>query len=466
MWFYSRVTGFIGLAIGLLLSLTACADTPTGQALERSLKADPLLQGKVPPSDDKSKDGAEKLATLPADFPIEIPRYPDAVLKTVELPDLDEAETETRTRWLSAAAIASVRQFYQRQFQSGWEVLSRSSDHRGSTFVVRRKTLILRVSLRPLANKPDPSAQKPDATATAATELLIFYSRDSENKNIGATPGAATPKATDSAANDSLSNTENSESGSAKPDKEDARTDTTTDGNHSAFSNGATAFSDLNQVPPELREFVADVAKLGLLTAGTQGTKDQQTGDKQALEPNKPITRREYARWLVAANNRLYDTQPAKQIRLGVKTANPAFQDVAGSDVDFSAIQGLAEAGIIASPLSGESTAVLFRPDAPLTREQLILWKVPLDLRQALPRATLEAVQQTWGFQDAARINPKAMQAVLADFQNGDRANIRRVFGYTTLFQPQKLVTQAEAAAAIWYFGTEGEGRSAREVLQ
>jgi hypothetical protein len=58
------------------------------------------------------------------------------------------------------------------------------------------------------------------------------------------------------------------------------------------------------------------------------------------------------------------------------------------------------------------------------------------------------------------------LRAVLADFQNGELANIRRVFGYTTLFQPKKPVTRAEAAAAVWYFGAEGEGVSAQDALQ
>jgi hypothetical protein len=116
--------------------------------------------------------------------------------------------------------------------------------------------------------------------------------------------------------------------------------------------------------------------------------------------------------------------------------------------------------------LTGDATAVLFRPDAPLTRENLILWKVPLDTRSSLPTASVDAVKQTWGFQDAGKTEPKALRGVLADFQNGDLANIRRVFGYTTLFQPKKSVTRAEAAAALWYFGAEGEGISAQDALQ
>ncbi len=232
------------------------------------------------------------------------------------------------------------------------------------------------------------------------------------------------------------------------------------------IASGAIDFSDLNKTPKELQQYVADLAKLGVLTPASDNNKTSQSKDSTLFEPNKVITRREYARWLVSANNRLYAGQPAKQIRLGTDTAQPAFQDVPRNDPDFPAIQGLAEAGLISSPLSGDSTTVTFRPDAPLTRENLVLWKVPADTRQALPTASLDAVKQTWGFQDAARIDPKALRAVLADFQNGDLSNIRRAFGYTTLFQPKKTVTRAEAAAALWYFGFQGEGQSAQDALK
>ncbi|HEY9659228.1 MAG TPA: S-layer homology domain-containing protein, partial [Allocoleopsis sp.] len=151
---------------------------------------------------------------------------------------------------------------------------------------------------------------------------------------------------------------------------------------------------------------------------------------------------------------------------LAVASDQPTFQDVPSSDPDFGVIQGLANAGLIPSPLSGDSTVVTFRPNTPLTREEMILWKVPVDLRQALPNATIEAVQQSWGFQDAARIDPKALRAVLADYQNGDLANIRRAFGYTTLFQPKKAATRAEAAAALWFFGLQADGISAKDALQ
>lgn len=229
---------------------------------------------------------------------------------------------------------------------------------------------------------------------------------------------------------------------------------------------GSIAFTDLSKAPKELQQYVSDLARLGVLSPAAANAKAASATNSTLFSPNKVITRREYARWLVAANNRLYASQPAKQIRLSTDNAQPAYQDVPRTDPDFPAIQGLAEAGLLPSPLSGDSTTVTFRPDAPLTRENLVLWKVPADTRQALPTASLDAVKQTWGFQDAPRIDSKALRAVLADFQNGDLSNIRRAFGYTTLFQPKKSVTRAEAAAALWYFGFQGDGQSAQEALK
>jgi hypothetical protein len=164
-------------------------------------------------------------------------------------------------------------------------------------------------------------------------------------------------------------------------------------------------------------------------------------------------------------NNRFYQSNPNRRIRAGVTSSQPVFQDVPISDPDFAAIQGLAEAGIIPSPLTGSSTTLTFRPDAPLTRKDLLLWKVPLDTREPLPSATTEAIKQAWNFQDAEKIEPRVSQALLADHQLGDFANIRRTYGYTTLFQPDKAATRAETAAVLWRFGNPTEGITAAEVL-
>jgi hypothetical protein len=220
----------------------------------------------------------------------------------------------------------------------------------------------------------------------------------------------------------------------------------------------------MDEVPEDLRPYVQDWLALGMVEKAASKT---ATGTVKTSEfkPNQPITRGEFAHWLLTANNQFYQDVPAKLIRPATASTTPAFQDVPTTYPYFAAIQGLAEAGIIPSAKTGNATAVTFRPEAPLTRETLVLWKVPLDTRAALPTANTEAVTTTWGFQDAAKIEPLALRAVLADHQNGDFANIRRAFGFTTLFQPQKGVTQAEAAAALWRFGTQTEGISAADRL-
>lgn len=215
-------------------------------------------------------------------------------------------------------------------------------------------------------------------------------------------------------------------------------------------------FSDIEQVPEVFRSYVLDLANLGILTAK----------ENNQFNPNKPITRREYARWLVKAKNRFYQDSPEQQIRLALKNAKPAFSDVLSNDADFLVIQGLAEAGLISSYLTGDSNTFLFRPDAPLTRSDLIIWKVPIDTGKSLPKASIDGVKETWGFQDTAQIEPIGLRGLYADFQNREQGNVRRVFGYTTLFQPQKTVTRAQAAAALWYFGYQGDGMSAQDVLK
>ncbi|MFN3362248.1 MAG: S-layer homology domain-containing protein [Pseudanabaenaceae cyanobacterium] len=175
---------------------------------------------------------------------------------------------------------------------------------------------------------------------------------------------------------------------------------------------------------------------------------------------NATISRREYARWLVTTHNRFF-SDPAQQIRPALPDRElPLFRDVPQSDPDFGFIQGLANAGIIDRSLQE------FQPDRPLTREVMVQWKIPLDLRRPIPPASSNAVQNAWNFQDSDRISPSALGAVLQDSRLGELSNIRRSFGFTTLFQPGKHVSRLEAALSLWYFGDGEKGISAKEVLQ
>ncbi len=470
---YRRAAGLVSLAV-LLTSLTACANSRAGKNIEQTLHADPRLPGNsvtVGPSNDSTPPN-KATAQLPVDFPAEIPLYPNAQLKEVTQPTTQASGKSANqstagdgklTRWVSSDPSNLIESFYQKQFQANnWKILSQPTDTQGGTIEARRNNLDLTVSIQPqpATSTPSttPSLSQPPAGQNpgAATEFVIQYLRNADetpSPTTGTTAPTPQPSATNSI-------------GPVPPSGVTIQPTPTPEPTTAPATTGSEVFTDLNQVPQEFRQYIEDLAQLGALPLDPSGSKSDKSATVTQFEPNKIISRREYARWLFTANNKIHANSPAQQIHLASQTAQPAFQDVPPTVPDFPIIQGLAEAGIIPSPLSGDSTAVLFRPDAPLTREQMILWKLPLDTHHSLPNASVDAVKQTWGFQDAARIDPKALRAVLADFQNGDQSSIRRVFGYTTLFQPQKPVTRAQAAAALWYFGTQGEGLSAKDALQ
>jgi hypothetical protein len=340
--------------------------------------------------------------SLPADFPL----YPQAKLQST-------AQTEdkgTLTTWTTPDPIEFVYKFYQQELPAKqWEIVTAPSDS--------EPRLILKQSESIVTIVPQTGTEKQQSGVTTYTINLL-------GATVTPTP---TPTATST----------------PTPTPTSSPTPTTS---------SLPVTKPTGKLPSTTSEYLTDLTKIGVFT----------TAD---ANPNRVVTRREYARWLVAAHNRITGTKPTQQLKLATTDTKPAFQDVPSTNPDFPSIQGLAEAGLIPSSLSGDATAVLFRPDAPLTREQMILWKVPLDTRQPLPTASLDAIKQTWGFQDAGKVEPTALRAVLADFQNGDRSNIRRVFGYTTLFQPKKTVNLGEVATAIWYFGANSEGLSARESI-
>ena len=442
----------VSLAV-LLAALTACANSPNGKNIEQILAADPRLQEKsgtatsAPPQQQPSDPNTSlpprenAIASLPADFPTEI-RYPNAQLQEVTPPTSQNngdnntsasAERSHRTRWITSDPSNFVLDFYQKEFKANnWEILNQQQSDAPATIEARRNDLQVSVSIIPTGTSTQTNATPAPSQPKAGTEFIIEYQR-----NIPET--AQSP---------SVPQTSN------QPPATDPRTTQN------------SSFTDLNSAPQELRQYITDLASLDVFQLEQTNSKSNTTEILTQFQPGKTISHREFARWLFAANNQIHANRPSQQIRAASPTAQPAFKDVPATDPDFPVIQGLAEAGLIPSSLSGATDSVLFRPDAPLTREQLILWKVPLDTRQALPNASIDAVRESWGFQDAARIDPKALRAVLADFQNGEQSNIRRALGYTTLFQPKRPVTRAEAAAAIWYFGNASEGISAAEALK
>jgi S-layer homology domain len=317
---------------------------------------------------------------------------------------VEPKEGGTVTTWTTPDSIESVYKFYQQELPSKqWEIITQPSDS-SPQLVAKQKQTTVTIA-------PQTSTDKQQSGLTTYTISLLAATTSSTSSTPAPTASTPTPTVAPTA--------------STKPS---------------------------SSVPAATADYLNDLTKIGVLTS-----KDTAV--------NRVVTRREYARWLVAAHNKITGAKSTQQIKLAATDTKPIFQDVPSTNPDFPSIQGLAEAGLIPSPLSGDATSVLFRPDTPLTREQMILWKIPLDTRQPLPAASLDAVKQTWGFQDAGKVDPRALRAVLADFQNGEQSNIRRVFGYTTLFQPKKTVNLGEVAIAIWYFGANSEGLSARDAV-
>lgn len=452
------------LSLCCLTFLSACANYPASKGLEQSLAADPQLKNNPPfrqlaQTPNQNNQEPEKPVQLPADFPLEIPPYPNSKL-------IDQSEQGQQTVWSSSDPTNVVQNFYQQKFQEkNWEMISRPTETGEGSLVAEKNNLQVTISL------------KPSQTPGTATEYQIEYQRkDGEATNVPTPPVISSPLPETQASPNSAppealpspipSPTSLLPTPFPSPEAAALPTPDISPVPMPATPESPVLKKALKDVPSGLRPYVSDLSKLGVFQPQQPQNQKNRDATTPLTEPQNVVTRRIYAQWLVNANNEIFTNNPAKQIRLSGPNETPVFEDVPKTDPDFTVIQGLAEAGLIPSPLSGDINVVKFRPDEPLTREDLILWKVPLDLRKTLPEATVEQVKSAWDFQDTSKIDPAALRAVLADSRNGDFSNIRRVFGYTRLFRPDKTVSRAEAAAALWYFGDQKEGMSAQKALQ
>lgn len=431
--------------------LTACAGGTIGSILEESLAPDSRLQENQTVTGAKNisvahNESKKSRVNLPENFPQGIPIYPNAKLLAIQTSQ--GRDNKVTIQWLSKDPSSIITDFYSQQLQkNNWEIINRKQITKDfqSVLFAKHNHVEVNISIQPQKSNNTSSRQSKNHMDT---EISIAYIVNQKH-NI---PEYQT----------NLPKLEKSEL--IKPMlKEESKSQSL---NQITPSKNTFSIIKDNKVPQQLRQYVKDLTLLGILKEPNNNIKNSASNTDKQFKPNKIITRREYAYWLLGANNSMYLNNPAKQIRLASVNDRPVFKDISSQDPDFPTIQGLAEAGLISSSLSGDTKAVLFRPDAPLTREQLLLWKIPLDVRESLPEADINLVKQVWGFQDVDKIGPKVLRALLADHQNGEKSNIRRVFAYTTLFQPKKAVTCAEAAASLWYFGTEAEGISAIEAAK
>ncbi|WP_319420333.1 S-layer homology domain-containing protein [Pleurocapsa sp. FMAR1] len=467
----------------LLALLTGCGNS---NALESFVGADPGLlknngkqlsqqtanQGKPStandhtqnkPADNQAKvsesqgESTSQSSALPQNFPKSFPLYPQAQLKEAKR----ENETSGRLTWDSPDRQKAIADYYEAKLAANdWKIIK---PFNLNPQLETAKAIAVKNDLRvDLA-----LVRSPNKANNNGTEISVIYQPIEADIGRGNSQGINSQGELSQTLLKSKSqqqtNSSNQEQKSKTQSPKLAVGDQPSNTSDTKSSNSSGVdFQDLDQAPEQLRQPLESVAALDILTP--------YTGDGNVelskFAPNKIITRGEYARWLITANNRYFQDSLDKKIYLATATNEPAFQDVKPNNPDFEAIQSLAETGLIPSRLTEDSNNVLFKPDAPLTREDLLAWKVPLDMRQSLPKASIEAIKESWGFQDAGNIDSTAIRALYADFQNGDRSNVRRIFGYTTLFQPKKPVTRAEAAASLWYFGFQGDGVTAKEILE
>ena len=369
-------------------------------------------------------------ATISINIPQNIPQYPQGKLVNFEASNHYQL---IKTLWEVNENDEVIKSYYQEQLkQDNWQIITpfpqaANQTNDNNILVAQKDDFKLKISL----------------LSTTPTQFTLEYKKASSDlitSDIINDENIPTPTPTPS----------------ITPTPQITATPTPTP---SENPSSPRTFDDITQLNENFKEYIENLNELGIFT-------ESDITENNKFNPNEPIKKRDFVRWLVNTNNKIYGEDNTKKIRLDSPHSELAFRDILPDDPDFKVIQGLAETGIIPSSLIGENNPDLFYPDEALTREELILWKVYFDLHQALPKADLKLIEETWGFQDASTINPQVFNALYADFQNEKYSNIRRIFGYTTLFQPQKTVTRGEAAAALGYFGTDNEGISLKNFLE
>lgn len=176
------------------------------------------------------------------------------------------------------------------------------------------------------------------------------------------------------------------------------------------------------------------------------------------FNPQGPITRAEFVRWLVRANNAIYAGSPDKTIRLS-DNGKATFSDVPDTRPDSRYIQAMTNAGFAIG--YDDKT---FKPDQILTREQMLGIKVALDHRVAMDVDT-DSPPGEWT--DSNKIAKKYWPAFYIETVYQNNANIGRIFGTIKTLKPQAPVTRAEAAVAIWAISDRTNGfTTAEEALQ
>jgi hypothetical protein len=159
-----------------------------------------------------------------------------------------------------------------------------------------------------------------------------------------------------------------------------------------------------------------------------------------AFRPHDPITRGDYVRWLVRANNVYFASD--RQIRLPETAGNQTFVDVPPGNPNYKYIQGMADAGLVIG-----IDAKHFAPDRLLTREELIAIYEGRWSNGGNYSHIAQISEAQLGFKDDSQIAHQYWDAFNNDHWNG--GNLQRIFGIVGMFHPRQHVTREEAVISV-----------------
>lgn len=208
----------------------------------------------------------------------------------------------------------------------------------------------------------------------------------------------------------------------------------------------ASEFTDLNDL--QTKGMIEDLAKLGIFKDLIQG---------KEFKPYEPIKRSDYIIWLFTAYNKI--KPESEQIRFAPPNLAAKFSDVPSTHTAYKFVQALANAGYSVGYEDGT-----FKPDKPITREELVAIKVGVDSGKEPGKAGIADINITWGFGDAKQIDPRYIGYIYQDnfkVSGGSgkysRSNIMRAFGKVGIFKPKEAVLRNEAAASLWQVDEFGQ---------
>lgn len=200
------------------------------------------------------------------------------------------------------------------------------------------------------------------------------------------------------------------------------------------------SFSDIQGVTGEKE--ITQLAQAGVF----EGLSGNQ------FNPQQPISRAEFIRWLVRANNAIFAKDPGKQVRLAESGASE-FPDVSPTHPDFRYIQGMINSGFAVG--YDEKN---FRPDQPITREEMIAIKSGFDSAGVTDTPDADERLNSWipTWSDREQISRRFYRAIntgYSVFYGKNIKNVERTFGAIKSFKPKQPVTRAEAALCISVIG-------------